>query len=205
MTTTDETTLPPGALPKPRRSELLQIQVIAFKPPRFTERKEPELVYVDERGNEKSVVCSDQLWRQVDGNPMPRRKPRGLDGIADRNRFVLYVEGKGSAARAVGLTKLPSENFMFGKQSGHDERLEGVEDITVTVDATTGNVDVLIVPPGARLAQVLEVIRLIDSVTYLAAGQSLGRDVSVVAVSGNRVQITMPVVEERTYRTMGPE
>lgn len=198
-------THPPGALPKPNRSGLHQIQVIAFKPPRFTALKEPELVYVDERGNEKSVICSDQLWRQVDGNPQPRRKPRGLDGIADRTRFILYVEGTGPAARAVGLTKMPSENFMFGKQTGQDERLEGVEDITVSVDSATGNIDVLVVPGGARLPQVQEVVRLVDAADYLVAGQSLGRDVSVVAISGNRVQITMPVFEERSYRQMGPE
>lgn len=197
--------VPPGALPKPRRSDLTQIQVIAFKPPRFTDNRDPELVYVNDRGDEKSIICSDALWRQVDGNPMPRRKPRGLDGIADRTRFVLYVEGTGPSARAVGLTKMPSENFMFGKQSGHDERLEGVEDMTVTVDSVTGNVDVLVVPPGARLPQVQEVIRLIDAAEFLAAGQSLGRDVSVVSISGNRVQVTMPIAEERTYRSMGPE
>lgn len=201
----DTTTLPPGALTKPRRSDLKQIQVIAFKPPRFSENEEPELVYVSDRGDEKSVVCSAQLWRQVDGNPMPGRKPRGLDGVADRTRFVLYLDGNGPDAKAVGLTKLPSENFMFSKATGHDERLEGVEDITVAVDSVTGNIDVRVIPPGARLPQILEVIRLVDSAEFLAPGQSLGRDVSVVSVSGNLVQITMPVTEERTFRSMTPE
>ncbi len=195
MSETQHTTGAPG---KPRRDKLTVIPVLAFKPPRVEGDDAapiPVLVFVDERGNERSLRSTPNMWRSVDGNPGVNRRHAGLDGKDGRRRFWIYVEGSGGAQRAVSFTDFPHPDFLYSKATGTLE--VDPEEMLVQIDKVTGSLKILQVPGGTRLQQVEAVVRAIDKATDFEPGQMLCAGSEVTTVSGNRITCSLPILEER--------
>jgi hypothetical protein len=182
-----------GALIKPQRSNLTVTPVMSFKPPGFAEEdgeKKLIVVFVDERGNERRVVASPELWKLIDGNPSPGRRAAGLDGRDGRRRFWLYLEGRGAQQKAVSLTNFPTAEYMYSKATGVPENAP--EDLILKIDAVSGTITVVAVPAGARATQVESVVRAIDKITEIYTGLTLAEYSEVLSVSGNQISCSLP-------------
>ena len=194
----------PGALRKPRRDKLIRKEVLAFNPPNLIDGEDgilPQLVYIDEKGNKHECETTKQLWVSVDGRPAPGRKLQGLEVRKDKS-FYLYFERRKGKDVAVSFTEYPGH--MYSKQTGFPEGSDAIDGIEFVVDPGTGSLKVDKIPQAANSAAVARTIKAVDAVTQLYIGQTLGPDMEVLSVSGNRVSVTPPVmsVENTGYRQL---
>lgn len=195
-----------GALVKPSRTEFKVIPVINFKQAGIGQSPEggrvPFLTFVDEPGNERRIPCTPEIWRMVDGDPKPGRKPRDLTNRDGRRKFWIYAKKIGGGReQAVSLTDFPHSDFLYNRAAGIPE--DAKDDLIVRVDSASGSLTIVSVPPGTRASQVEIVVRQMDKVDQLYPGQHLGEGVEVISVSGNLVNLTVPEAPERHGVGMG--
>ena len=185
-----------GVLKKPVRDKCRVEHILAFKPPIVKNLGDndaaPFLVYVSESGDEKQALCKVGIWQEVDGNPRPGQRPRGLD-FMKKSEFLLYFdpEKKDGHDVVVSLDQIPADALANNKSRGLPEGQEDVETITLRV-APHGGYTVVQAPYWTRFLNFLDLFRRLNKHAELQPGLDLGGGREVRNVAGNLVECVVP-------------
>ena len=178
-----------NTIQKPAR-ECKRIKAAALKPPALTVDPDTEkpltwLVYVDATSfKEVHLPCTQACFAKVEGGPPVKGEPHpGLD-MKTNLKFVVIVSPDGLTALDVDV--LPENQYERGMIP---EELKGKTELEIEIDQTTGGLTVLAIPPKTSNISVDNILKSLDKLTEVAAGNILPGGHRVLSVAGNRLSI----------------
>ena len=167
-----------------------RIKAAALKPPAITTDPDTEkpslwLVYVDATSfREVHMPCTQECWAKVEGGPPIKGEPHpGLD-MRTNLKFVVITTADGKLATDVDV--LPDNQYERGMVP---EELKDKTVLEIEVDQKSGGLKVLTIPPKTSNVLVDGILKHLDTLTEISAGDILAGGHRVDSVAGNRLQI----------------
>jgi hypothetical protein len=171
-------------LQKPKREGTTKVLARSLKPADLQEDGDETvavMTFVDEQGNSKRMPCTREVYKRVEGNPRPGKPHKALDMVLDKD-FVVSIRDN----VVVGVDVLPK---VEARRFGTPADSEGVENVTVRVNQTTGEYDVVNTPPGLTTKALMRMLTSLDKEDLIKPGTILANRYEVLSVSGNLVEI----------------
>ena len=178
-----------NTLKKPSRL-CKRIKAAALKPPVFTTDPDTDkqilwLVYVDAQSfREIRIPCTQPCWAKVEGGPPVKGEPHpGLD-MRTNLKFVVITTPDGKTATDVDI--LPDNQYERGMVP---EELKGKTELEIEIDQATGGLRIIAIPPKTPSLTVDNILKNLDTLSKVSAGDILTGGHRVNSVAGNRLSI----------------
>lgn len=163
---------------------------MALKPPGLIQdpnKDEPDLylVYVDATSfHEIHIPCTKRAWIRVEGGPHTDKEPHpGLD-MQSGLRFAVILTPDGKEATDVDV--MPATLWERGMIP---EDMKDIKQLEVEVDPVHGSLRVWALPPKISGRTVDGILKAIDGLEQISAGDTLTGGHQVTQIAGNRVSI----------------
>lgn len=191
--TQTERTHAPGSLVKVTRLSIVKEHAASILPPQLVEDTEGgenhifKCVYVTPAGQQKTKVCTFDVWKKCEGEKREGKVPTGLD-YKIKNDFYVILKND----TVVGIDIIPKETY--SKKGVLPETLSGKEDITLVINPATGDMEVTQIPPGTTKATVRSLMDVLDKMEVVEPNSTLTGNFSVQSISGNTLSVIPPFV-----------
>ena len=179
-----------GVLRKVKREGITKVKAESLKPPEPPSAEngnKHHLVYVA-NGREYMQPCTPEVFRKVDGPPVPPgvdKLGKGLDFKLHSTFYVIKDLAKGGLI--VALDQQP-ENVTAKGAVSEEAKLR--KDIVIKIAPKTGWLEVKQYPPGVSDKTLLGILNELDVKDTVSVGDVLGVIYEVTEVAGTTIHIT---------------
>jgi len=179
-----------SGLEKPKRENVNKILAVNMKPAELRETDEglrTLVTFVEANGDSRTLDCTKEVYRRVEGNPRPGKAHYPMDMLLDKN-FLISVDKQTN--KVVGVDVMPKVlTNRFGKLADQDT----IEFVSMRINQDTGDIDIKSVPPKVGAKDLIRIINSLDNEELITTGQRLAGRYEVMSVSGNSVEIDTAV------------
>ena len=177
-----------GQLQKPKRENIRKIKAESLKPAQEKidesgDEKHEFFVVAVSNGVEKHHPSTRQAWLKSLGPKQKVGRPlRGLDNRIDADFYIIIDK---ESKLVVDIDVMPRQRYALGMVP---EALQGVSEMIIKINQSTGGLEVLQMPPKIRDNKILTILDAIDKMDVISSGDSLA-GYEVTSVGGDKVTI----------------
>jgi len=173
---------------KNKRTHVVSLKPIQHVPGEFEGEDKVFACFVDSRGSEHRVPATLLVARRIDGGRSNNPKVnKSLDSKLDRDFFVHLGEIAG-VETVVSVDSFPKQ---VGGRIGTREDTDEGDDIVLIINASTGDIDVVSMPPRIAVAQLLRILGGLDQLDIVSVDDELPGEYRVADVSGNKIRLEL--------------
>ena len=195
-------------LRKAKRKGLKQIYAVRVLPPDFVldesggEDHQYKFFYTSKNYKACEKECTKHVWRRSEGRTGPGVIRDGFDALSSDYDFILHEDPTmGKEGMIVGVDLIPATTYNAKRTAPLD--VQGYDYIELAINASTGEIEFIAVPVKVTKLQLQNLIKVIDKLELIQAGDVLGNQFSVYEIHGNRLKIAPPVSGGGAPRTPG--
>ena len=184
-------------LRKVKRTGLKQIYAVRILPPDFEldeeggENHKYKFFYTSKNYKACEKECSKHVWRRAEGRTGPGVIRDGFDALSTEYDFILHEDrSEKKDGIIVGVDLIPANTYNAKRNAPVE--VQEFEFIELAINTSTGEIEFIAVPIKVTKMQLQNLIREIDKLELIQAGDVIGNQFPVYEIHGNRLKVTPP-------------